>query len=166
MEYVDAISTFNNLMQEIIRGFHVLEKNASISCGITPSQWATLLAFNNTNALKMSELSERLSLATSTMTRMIDTLVKEGFIERKPDFADRRLVMVRLTKEGKRLKQRLYKLQSGYFNTLFGHIDADIREQVVASLNNLLLAFRKIKEEWDDHDAYKLRKGVVKYDMR
>ncbi len=143
MQHEDIIITVKNLMQEITRGFHILEKNVSVSCGITPSQWSTLLAFDDKNALKMNELSKRLALATSTMTRMIDNLVKEGLVERKPDFADRRLVMVHLTKDGKRLAQRLHKLQSEYFNTLLDHIDADMRGQVVASLNNLLLAFRK-----------------------
>ncbi len=143
MQHEDIIITVKNLMQEITRGFHILEKNVSVSCGITPSQWSTLLAFDDKNALKMNELSKRLALATSTMTRMIDNLVKEGLVERKPDFADRRLVMVHLTKEGKRLAQRLHKLQSEYFNTLLDHIDADMRGQVVTSLNNLLLAFRK-----------------------
>lgn len=143
MQHEDIIITVKNLMQEITRGFHILEKNVSVSCGITPSQWSTLLAFDDKNALKMNELSKRLALATSTMTRMIDNLVKEGFVERKPDFADRRLVMVHLTKEGKRLTQKLHKLQSEYFNTLLDHIDADMRGQVVMSLNNLLLAFRK-----------------------
>ena len=143
MQHEDIIITVKNLMQEITRGFHILEKNVSVSCGITPSQWSTLLAFDDKNALKMNELSKRLALATSTMTRMIDNLVKEGLVERKPDFADRRLVMVHLTKEGKRLTQRLHKLQSEYFNTLLDHIDADMRGQVVTSLNNLLHAFRK-----------------------
>ena len=151
MEHEDIVTTVKNLMEEITRGFHVLEKNVSVSCGITPSQWSTLLAFDDKNVLKMNELSKRLALATSTMTRMIDNLVKEGLVERKPDFADRRLVMVHLTKEGKRLTQRLHKLQSEYFNTLLDHIDADTRGQVVTSLNNLLLAFRKFEE---DNDVY------------
>ncbi|HLG30166.1 MAG TPA: MarR family transcriptional regulator [Candidatus Brocadiales bacterium] len=151
MQHEDIIITVKNLMQEITRGFHILEKNVSVSCGITPSQWSTLLAFDDKNALKMNELSKRLALATSTMTRMIDNLVKEGLVERKPDFADRRLVMVHLTKEGKRLAQRLHKLQSEYFNTLLDHIDADMRGQVVTSLNNLLLAFRKFEV---DNDVY------------
>ena len=99
MEHEDIVTTVKNLMEEITRGFHVLEKNVSVSCGITPSQWSTLLAFDDKNVLKMNELSKRLALATSTMTRMIDNLVKEGLVERKPDFADRRLVMVHLTKE-------------------------------------------------------------------
>lgn len=143
MEHKDITTTVKNLMQEIMKGFHILEKDVSVRCGITPSQWATLLAFDDKNALKMNELSKRLALATSTMTRMIDNLVKEGLVERKPDFADRRLVIVHLTKEGKRLTQRFHKLQSECFNTLLDHIDTDMKGQVVASLNNLLFAFRK-----------------------
>lgn len=151
MEHADIVTTVKGLMQEITRGFHVLEKNVSVSCGVTPSQWSTLLAFDDEAALKMNELSKRLDLATSTMTRMIDNLVAEGLVERKQDFADRRAVMVCLSKEGKRLTDRLHKLQSEYFNTLLDHIDADMRGQVVASLNNLLIAFRKFKGNWDYH---------------
>ncbi|MGR3309980.1 MAG: MarR family winged helix-turn-helix transcriptional regulator [Candidatus Brocadiales bacterium] len=147
MEHEDIIITVRNLMQEVTRGFHIFEKNVSISCGVTPSQWSTLLAFDDTDVLKMNELSKRLTLATSTMTRMIDNLVREGLVERKQDFTDRRTVMVCLTKEGKQLTKRLHRLQSEYFSTLLDHIDADTRRQVVASLNDLLLAFRKFEKD-------------------
>lgn len=153
MQHEDIIITVKNLMQEITRGFHILEKNVSLSCGVTPSQWSTLLAFEDRNALKMNELSKRLSLATSTMTRMIDNLVREGLVERKQDFTDRRAVMVRLTKDGRRLTERIHKLQGEYFNSLLDYIDADMKGQVVASLNDLLLAFRKFEKNWDYHDT-------------
>jgi DNA-binding MarR family transcriptional regulator len=145
MEHGDITTTVRNLMQEITKGFSIIEKNVSVSCGITPSQWSTLLAFDDSEVLKMNELSKRLTLATSTMTRMVDNLVKEGFVERKQDFTDRRAVIVCLTAEGKHLAERIHRLQSEYFNSLLDHIDVDMRGQVVASLNNLLIAFHKFE---------------------
>lgn len=151
MEHEDIITTVQSLMQAITREFHTLEKNVSVRCGITPSQWSTLLAFSDAEALKMNELSKRLALTTSTMTRMIDNLVAEGLVERKQDFTDRRAVMVCLTKEGKHLTEKLHKLQNEYFSTLLDNIDTEVRNQIIASLNNLLLTFRKFKEDY--HDA-------------
>lgn len=51
----------------------------------------------------MNQLSERMSLARSTMTRVVDTLVRDGILERVRDREDRRLVEVQLTEKGKDL---------------------------------------------------------------
>lgn len=86
--------------------------------------------------LTMGEISEALNVPLSTATRMIDSLVEQGYAERMHDLHDRRVVRVTLSAEGK----QVYAL----FNQFFGermceflaHFAPDEREQ-------LLMLFRK-----------------------
>ena len=53
-------------------------------------------------ALAATELARETDLSTGAMTNRIDRLEERGFVERRPDEADRRSVIVRLTAAGKR----------------------------------------------------------------
>jgi DNA-binding MarR family transcriptional regulator len=51
----------------------------------------------------MSELAERLSVALSSATGIVDRLVTKGYVSRSRSKADRRIVQVRLTEKGANL---------------------------------------------------------------
>ena len=54
------------------------------------------------DGLTMGELSRRLMVSNGNVTGLIDRLVAEGLVERRPDETDRRAQRVRLTGTGKR----------------------------------------------------------------
>ncbi len=58
----------------------------------------------------MGELSQALDTPVSTATRVVDTLVEQGVVERRPDPGDRRVVRVALTPAG----QALYAAANGF----------------------------------------------------
>ena len=60
--------------------------------------------------ITMGEFSNALSVPLSTATRIADWLVDNGYIQRLPDFDDRRVVRVSLTDAGK----ELFKAIDGY----------------------------------------------------
>lgn len=66
-------------------------------------------ALNGSSGLTMGELSDALAVPLSTATRVIDTLVERGYVERFSDSEDRRVVRVRFTRQG----LRLYKFIDG-----------------------------------------------------
>ena len=55
--------------------------------------------------VSMGELSRMLDVPLSTATRIMDWLVKSGYVERLPDPQDRRVVRVGLTQNGRRIYQ-------------------------------------------------------------
>lgn len=63
----------------------------------------------------MGELSSALSVPLSTATRIVDTLVERGYVERFSDTEDRRVVHVKFTARG---------------NHLYKFIDSQIAEHV------------------------------------
>ena len=59
--------------------------------GITRAQWAVLAKVERTEGLKQSELAEQMEMQPITLTRLIDKLCDNGWIERRGDETDRRV---------------------------------------------------------------------------
>ena len=59
-----------------------------------------------------AELADEAGVKRATMTGLVDTLEKDGLVTRKNDSADRRAVLVKLTRAGRRL---LDQMLPGYF---------------------------------------------------
>jgi DNA-binding MarR family transcriptional regulator len=53
------------------------------------------------NGLKASEVADRAWSNPGTLTSVVNTLVKDGFVERRPDDADRRVVRLYITGPGR-----------------------------------------------------------------
>jgi DNA-binding MarR family transcriptional regulator len=62
-----------------------------------------LRALMAADGLKSAEVAEQAWCTPGTVTSVVNTLVKDGFVERRPDDADRRVVRLYLTDEGRAL---------------------------------------------------------------
>src|SRR6202789_2153502 len=80
--------------------------------GITRAQWAVLAKVERTEGLKQSELAEQMEMQPITLTRLIDRLCDNGWIERRSDDSDRRVNRLYLRKAAKPLLGKLSGLRS------------------------------------------------------
>ncbi len=64
-----------------------------------------------------AELADAAGVTRATMTGLIDTLERDGFVKREPDLDDRRMMSVRLTAKGDRF---LNDFLPGYFKAIAG----------------------------------------------
>src|SRR5438445_4292089 len=75
--------------------------------GITRAQWAVLAKVERTEGLKQSELAEQMEMQPITLTRLIDKLCDNGWIERRGDDNDRRVNRLYLRKAARPLLRKL-----------------------------------------------------------
>ena len=75
------------------------------SFGLSASQYAVLLLLDRADGWRLTDLSERLLLDKSTVTRLVDRLEQAGLVRRIPDRADRRVQRVLLTDPGHERRQ-------------------------------------------------------------
>jgi MarR family transcriptional regulator, transcriptional regulator for hemolysin len=80
--------------------------------GITRAQWAVLAKVERTEGLKQSELAEQMEMQPITLTRLIDKLCDNGWIERRGDQKDRRVNRLYLRKAARPLLGKLAGLRS------------------------------------------------------
>jgi MarR family transcriptional regulator for hemolysin len=75
--------------------------------GMTRAQWAVLLRLERREGLKQSELAEALDIQPITLTRLVDRLCANGFVERRADPSDRRAKKLYLTATARPLIERI-----------------------------------------------------------
>ncbi len=74
--------------------------------GLTYPQYIVMLSLWECDGVMVSELGERVSLDSGTLTPLLKRLETGGFVARVRDIADERRVHVTLTAAGRKLKSR------------------------------------------------------------
>jgi DNA-binding MarR family transcriptional regulator len=71
------------------------------------SEFKCLRAFRHDTELSVKEIATRMSLTSSRLTRIIDGLVRKRFVTRHIDNVDRRIINVRLTRQGELIGRKV-----------------------------------------------------------
>ncbi len=135
----------SDLMNDVLKNVTLLNKEIESHFGMSSARILTLLTFTEKEIMRMSELSEAMSLTTSTSTRMIDSLVKDGFVERGYDKFDRRLVTVELTGNGRKIAKNIKAFRDRYFDSIKDKVKDNGEEEMITSLNTLIDAFENFR---------------------
>lgn len=133
----DVHQRFGRLLSAMIRSFLNFEKSKIFNCGVTMSQCSTILAIGKRVRMTMNELSDCMSLASSTMTRIVDKLVRDGYIERSQDDQDRRVVHVSLTEKGKGLFKVISRIYDEFHRRIIESIPPGEIPKIADALSTL-----------------------------
>ena len=96
-------------VQRLVRAY--ADKEAA-RFGITRAQWAVLAKVERNEGMKQTELAEQMEMQPITLTRLIDKLCDNSWIERRGDENDRRVNRLYLRKAGRQLLGKLSGLRS------------------------------------------------------
>jgi DNA-binding MarR family transcriptional regulator len=130
----------DNLQQltyDLVRYSAMCDRVCTEQLGITGAQGYTLLAIPEHDSIAMNDLSARMKLASSTMTRMVDQLVQRGLVDRQSDADDRRVVRVRLTEGGTQAQAQLHGTLQYFFSQVLQAVPEGERETMLHSLETL-----------------------------
>ena len=92
-----------------------------------------------------AELADAAGVTRATMTGLVDTLERDGYVKREPDLDDRRMMSVRLTTKGERF---LRDLLPGHFQAVTS-IMSPLSETERKTLVRLLVKIQRQAEELD-----------------
>ena len=105
--------------------------------GITRAQWAVLAKVERSEGMKQTELAEQLEMQPITLTRLIDKLCDNGWIERRGDNNDRRVNRLYLKKAARPLLGKLAGLKSEITAAALAGISPTEAERLVAQLESI-----------------------------
>ena len=111
--------------------------------GITRAQWAVLAKVERSEGMKQSELAELMEMQPITLTRLIDKLCDNGWIERRGDDTDRRVNRLYLKKAARPLLGKLAGLRSELTATALEGISPQ-------DAHRMLMQLEKIKDNVRD----------------
>ena len=115
-----------------------------LNSDLTPSQIKSLFAFKEDDEeYPIGELGRNAQVKSSTMTDMLDRLEKEKIAERIRDDGDRRVVKVRLTDKGKKIKKEFTKKTRKGVEAAFSKLS---EEEIKTLLDHLKGAYHILKK--------------------
>ncbi|TNJ66932.1 MarR family transcriptional regulator [Paenibacillus hemerocallicola] len=131
--YVDR---FHSAMESFKRKI-VQEFSGRLQYGLTMPQFFMLHMIRDKGPCKATALAEQMEVKPSAITVMIDRLVNHGFVERSHDERDRRIVLIRLTEQGKQALVQMNQIRAEIASRYFDKIDKDEAEQFLNILEKL-----------------------------
>lgn len=104
--------------------------------------------------LPIHQLSQKTSLAKTTLTSMLDRMEKKGYLTRVFDPADRRQIRILLTEKATALKER-YQAVSAQMNAIFYK---GFSEEEIIEIDSTL---EKLLKNLKDYEGYKYGTGNI-----
>jgi MarR family 2-MHQ and catechol resistance regulon transcriptional repressor len=124
---VRALDTFVKLTRATETLGAQLQRHLA-SLEITPPQLAVLEALLHVGPMSQSELGRKLLRSNPNMTALLDNLERSKWIQRERSPEDRRVVVVSLTPEGRRVIERVFPAHAAHVTALMGALTAEEQE--------------------------------------
>ncbi|TDL82101.1 MarR family winged helix-turn-helix transcriptional regulator [Peribacillus frigoritolerans] len=110
---------------------------------ITPPQFVALQWLSEHGDMTVGELSNKMYLACSTTTDLVDRMEKNKLVVRIKDANDRRVVRVHLLEEGQRIIEEVIQKRQQYLKNVIKNYDMQEIIQLESSLLKLHLEMRE-----------------------
>jgi len=107
---------------------------------VTITQFRTLVVLEGHGDTRLNQLAERLGVTPSTALRMVDRLIAAHLVTREENKADRREVLIGLTREGTRLVREVTARRRAEIAAIVAAMPQEGRQEVVAALNAFIQA--------------------------
>jgi MarR family 2-MHQ and catechol resistance regulon transcriptional repressor len=127
------------------RALSLLAEQSIANTGLCLTDFVALEALLHKGPLTISQIQDKVRLASGSMTAAVDRLDKLGLVVRKSSPSDRRARVVELTAQGKRLAASCFERHAKDLEALMSALSRKEREQLYESLKKLgLLAAEKL----------------------
>ena len=129
-EYLDNIATIEKDMRYISGIIKQKGREILSNYTITPPQFVALQWLFEDGDMTIGELSNKMFLAFSTTTDLVDRMEKNELVQRVKDPNDRRVVRIHLLEEGKRLIDEVIKKRQAYLQEVLSEYTTEEMEEL------------------------------------
>ena len=138
------------VFRELAR-LHVRAQRAEVARhGGSVTRCTILTELGRATSLSVGELAARLRLDKGWVSRAIEQLVVDGIVIRAPDPADRRAVVLSLTRAGRKQYRDLERVLDAQIEHVFSRLRAVDRSRVKSALALLYGAYAEVIAEDPD----------------
>jgi DNA-binding MarR family transcriptional regulator len=136
-----------DLIGEIIQCCEDRKLYESQKFGLPYSELKCLMLFDRERYLTVKGIAERLEVAKSRVTKIIDGLIAKDLVERAEDPKDARIKLINLTPAGQKKSAEIKDFQMGIHRKLLLHLNADERKNVLSHLELLRAEMEAVKQQ-------------------
>jgi len=136
METRDVASLISKIREKVNR-FIVTEMAKRGLDGIGSSHGDIIYALFNAPRLTMAEISKRIRKDKSTVTALVDKLVRLGFVTKERDVGDTRVIHVALTSKGSELEPVFESISQDMLSVFYRDVTDQEKEDVLRILKKI-----------------------------
>ncbi len=141
----DTIRKFREDLRVFERELNI-QNNSSCCCGVTLTQCHTLMELSKKDNITLNQLSEKLALDKSTVSRTVESLVKNVLVSRKIPIENRRTTNISLTKKGRNVCEQINDGNDAYYDKLLNILPKTELEIFLKSFETIAFNMEKINK--------------------
>lgn len=138
---------FRRAMRSLERETGMLLAGETACCSVTVAQCHLLLEMEARGTSNLQELADALALDKSTLSRTVDSLVREGWAERRADPSNRRKVSLSLTASGQEKCNQINAKCDDEYRSLLARIPADKHALILEAVGSIAHAMEEARKE-------------------
>lgn len=147
---MSTFETLNELLVRLFRDVMEIEQRALINQDfkdITNNDLHVIEAIGIGEAKNMSAIAKELSVTMGTLTIVMNSLVKKGYVVRERGKADRRIVYISLSEKGRKAYRHHEQFHHEMIESIMNGLGDRETEALVQALMKLNLWFREKEAE-------------------
>jgi len=121
--------------------FIIRELNKKKITGLVPSHGGIMSTLFKKDRASMKELAERIGRDKSTVTALVNKLMRAGYVSKEKDADDNRITYLRLTAKGRSLERYFDEISERLIATAFRGFSRKEREDIVKGIVKMLNNF-------------------------
>lgn len=134
---LDLDRSFGFLVNDVARLFGRRFSHHGRRLGLTRAQCRTLARIARHEGINQAGLADLLEVSPMTLVRQIDRMEEAGWIERRPDPADRRARLLYLTGKARPILGRIRAVANETCDEALAHLSAAEQAQLIALLTRV-----------------------------
>lgn len=117
--------------------------------GLPYSELRCLMLFDGERYLTVKGIAQRLEVAKSRVTKIIDGLIEKELAQRFEDPKDARIKLITLTPTGRKKAGEISDFQKDIHRQILVHLGGDESKQVISKLEMLRSAMESVKKQFN-----------------
>lgn len=128
------VNDLRNAIDLLIRRFKIAETAGDGGPKLNPIDLQTMFFVADHPNCTASEVAQHLGVVATTMSAVIDRLVRQGLIERERVASNRRIVSLTLSEEGRRRVDAAVRNQKDHCRAMLSALDPAERTQFLSAI--------------------------------
>ncbi len=144
MKTRDAISYISKIREKVNRLIEAEMSRNGLE-GIVTSHGDIIYALFYQQRMTMAEIADKIGRDKSTVTALVDKLVKLGYVVKERDTEDTRVIYVALTDKGQELKPTFEAISDKVLNTFYAGVSEEEKTELANTLDKIFHNFDSLQ---------------------
>jgi len=150
MDLNNETKELDKIIRDINKCLVEYTKDSLKENGLTMPRFLVLWHITKYEPVNMSVLHEKMFMANSTLTVIVDKLVKEDLVKRYRNPEDRREVLLELTKKGNDLLLKMLNIRQSFLENSLDYLELDKQKELIKLLEPVLNNLEKNIKKGDE----------------